>query len=104
VKAMDGYSMKVNVPKGMSLKIVIKGGLWFYQAMPNGPVNWKISEYDDRNLRQEFTVIESGKSSDLKIHFSANSMYSEDPVEYITIEYYENNATTPTKTKQLYIL
>ncbi|HEY6913216.1 MAG TPA: hypothetical protein VI413_00955, partial [Paludibacter sp.] len=39
------YSMKANLPTGTSLKIVIKGGVWFYVALP-APTNWTISTYN----------------------------------------------------------
>ena len=92
------YSMKADVPEGMRLTIVLKDGSWFYTAIP-APLNWQVSEYDDNNLRQEFVVIESGKPCDLE--FSPDTKSDE---SYITIEYYENGATTPTKTKKLYVL
>jgi hypothetical protein len=83
-------SLAANLPKGTSLKIVIRGGLWWFQAMPNGPVNWTINTYDSDNEIQTFKATESGKSCDLMITF--------EPGEH-TIEYYENNAATPTRTK-----
>ncbi|MCL2327250.1 MAG: hypothetical protein FWC39_01920 [Bacteroidetes bacterium] len=93
------YSMAADVPKGMSLKIVLKGGIWYYEALPSGPINWSITQYDFSNRRQEFTVTENGKPCDLKfiIHSSENTQ------PYITIEYYENGASTPTKVKNLLI-
>ena len=96
VKANDYYSMKADVPKGMSLKIVLKDGIWAYEVSSDEPVNWKVSQYD--NLRQEFIVIKSGKLSDLKIEFWSTFG------KYITIEYYENGDKTPTKTKILEII
>ncbi len=84
----SGLSLSANLPKGTSLKIVIKGGIWYYRVMPNGPINWTISDYS--NEQQTFVVTESGKSCDLSIEFDSGTH---------TIEYYENNSLTPTKTK-----
>ena len=104
--ASSQNSMKADVPKEMSLKIVLKGGEWAYD--PVTARNWRVSEYDSDNLRQEFTITKSGKSSDVDIQISsyAHIMNGEQEwteIEYITIEYYENGATTPKKTKKLYI-
>jgi hypothetical protein len=86
-------SMAANLPKGASLKIIIKGGLWWYNAMPNGPVNWTITNYDFAAEEQIFTATESGKSCDLVIGFETGMH---------TIEYYENNAATPTRIKVIH--
>jgi len=85
------YSMKANLPAGTSLKIVIKGGLWFYVALPV-PTNWTANIYNETTKMQEFTVTESNKANDINMFFQQGN---------ITIEYYENGATTPTRTKQL---
>ncbi len=81
----SGLSLAANLPKGTSLKIVIKGGSWYYQSLPNGPVNWTI------DLQQQTLIAtESGKSCDLIIQFESGTY---------TIEYYENNSLTPTRKK-----
>jgi hypothetical protein len=87
------YSMAANLPKGTTLKIVLKGGLWLTRILPEGPVNWTISSY--LNQQQTFTVIESGTNCDLNIRFPNSGS--------ITIEYYENNADVPTKVKELIV-
>ncbi|MCL2290007.1 MAG: hypothetical protein FWC34_04790 [Bacteroidetes bacterium] len=86
------YSMRAEVPVGLSLTVMLKNGLWFYDAM--SPINWMITTYDDNTRSQRFTIMESGKISDLSFLPSGKS-------EYITIEYYENEAVTPTKIKTL---
>jgi len=88
-----GYSMAAYLPIGTNLKIILRGGLWWYRAMPNGPINWTISLYS--NEIQTFIATESGKNCDLAIQLPYN--------DTITIEYYENNSITPTKIKQLII-
>ncbi|MBN2215431.1 MAG: hypothetical protein JW723_14420 [Bacteroidales bacterium] len=96
--ARKDYSMAADLPVGTSLKIVMKGGMWYYNVMPNGPVNWNITTYDFSSRMQTFTAVEDGKSCDLTIMF--------DPPENqgdLTIEYYENGSLTPTKIKHLTI-
>ena len=85
----SNMSLAANLPKGTSLKIVIKSGIWSFYADPYGPVNWSYNIYDFNTEQQTFTAIESGKSCDLKIaDFSGD-----------TIEYYENNSVIPTRIK-----
>lgn len=104
-KSMEtkSYSLAANVPVGAALKIVMKGNGWFYSISPNGPVNWKVSNFDHDKKEQTFTFINSGESdlfttinpdekSDLLIKLLAGTH---------TIEYYENNATVPTRTKEI---
>ena len=90
-------SMRADVPLGLSLVIILKSedAEWFYEMMPNAPINWTIGEYYSNPQHQKFTVTESGKMSDL--NFGVFTTPSN-----ITIEYYENGDTTPTKTKLLY--
>jgi len=90
------YSLAADIPIGNSLKIIIKGGLWGYEVIPNGPINWEVSEYSFSALTQTFTSIESGKSCDLKISFDHTTTG-----DSITIEYYENEAENPTKIKKV---
>jgi len=87
------YSLSANVPVGASLKIVIKNGQWYYGALPL-PVNWTISTYDDVKQEQVYTVTTSGENADVVILFEPGSH---------TIEYYENNALTPTRVKQIVV-
>jgi hypothetical protein len=88
-----GYSLAANLPVGAGLKIILRGGMWWYRAMPGGPINWTISMYN--NERQTFTATESGKDCDLQIQLVGK--------DTIFIEYYENNAVTPAKIKELII-
>jgi len=88
-------TMAADIPIGNTLKIILTGGFWGIQTLPDGPVNWEYSQYDQINKTQTFTVKEPGTSSDLKIVF--------EPGETITIEYFENSTVTPSKTKVIYI-
>jgi len=93
--------LRAEVPVGLSLKIVIKDGMWYYQTHPNGPINWSCGIYNEKDKRQEFTVKEGGTPSDL--HLKLHTGTVDENVEYITIEYYENDSMTPTKTKRVFI-
>jgi len=80
-------SMKAIVPKGMSLRIVMKDGLWSY----TNPLNWSAGTYDYSNQCQEFIVTESGKASDLQLYIESVALGE----SHITIELYENGSVTP---------
>jgi len=84
----SGLSLAANLPKGTSLKIIIKGGTWYYQQLPRAPINWTVDQYQSE--QQTFTATESGKSCDLIIQFEGGTH---------TIEYYENGSATPTHIK-----
>lgn len=86
------YSLKADLPAGTSLKVHIKNGLWHYVALP-APLNWTASVYNGAEKSQVFTVNEATKNNDLTIMFSSKGV--------ITLEYYENQAVTPTKTKTI---
>lgn len=90
----SNMSLAAELPKGASLKIVIKNGMWYYRNDPCGPVNWTISEYNYGLQQQTFTVTESGKSCDVFILFNPGTH---------VIEYYENNSVTPTRIKTILI-
>lgn len=94
VFSSNQLSLAAELPRGTSLKIVIKNGQWSYVQLPNAPINWKASDYDDVNETQTFTVQESGKASDLIISFLSGNH---------VIEYYEKGAQTPTRIKNIEI-
>ncbi len=93
INSSYGYSMAAIIPEGLNLKLILKGGMWWYRTSPEGPVNWKISTYNANRRYQEFESVESGKNCDVYVIFQAR--------DTITIEYYENNAVNPTKVKTL---
>ena len=102
------YSMCADVPRGLSLKIIIRngpdmdsGGSWVYWASPDHPVNWRVSLYDSKKQCQEFTILEYEIQNDLKIQFATQN-FTGNP-QYILIEYYENASETPTKVKRVYL-
>jgi len=85
------YAMMAKLPSGSSLKIVIKGGLWYYTAMP-APLNWTAGTYNQATKIQEFNVNNSTSPNNIAMMFEQGT---------ITIEYYENGATVPTRVKEL---
>lgn len=93
------YSIAADLPKGASLKIILKGGVWYYRVSPDGPVNWDVSQYNFSQKSQIFTSIETGTSCDISIHFGFVNEQ-----EDLQIEYYENGSSSPTKIKNLTII
>ena len=104
VSDRSDYSLCADVPAGIKLKVIIKGGsrtekkfrlsVWggFYVGTQD---NWMVSSFNEEIGGNILTSIESGRSCDLKIMLSG---------EYdIILEYYENGATEPTKVKQVKI-
>jgi hypothetical protein len=98
IKAYNGhdtinnfYSMKAELPEGTSLKVVLKEGLWYYRSIP-APENWTVGNYDGVTRSQVFTVTQSNVPNDLRIAVVAGK---------ITVEYYANGASVPTRVKQL---
>jgi hypothetical protein len=96
-------SMAAELVKGTALKIKISAvdttarningqvPRW-WQALGFN-LNWSVSEYDTKNYCQTFTAVESGKSCDLLLYL--------DPGAFL-IEYFEMNATVPTRKKIIY--
>lgn len=106
------YSMNADIPLGMNLRIVINDGnrlgssgslfMWPSESGFDGN-NWQIGLRDQNNYNQEFIMIASGSSCDVKLGFWIGKKFQEIYRDYIMIEYYENGSETPTKTKKLYI-
>ena len=90
------YSLTANTPEGVDLKIVLKGGLWYYSIAP-APVNWVASTYNENEKMQEFLVVNSGAASHLNVSFPSNQEQT------ITIEYYEAGSKEPTKVRKITI-
>lgn len=93
-------SMAADLPVGTSLKLILKGGLWWYRAMPNGPKNWDIGTYDHLRQQQEFIATSSGNRSDVNIMFDVEPGGQ----RKFSIEYYENGAETPTRMREVTIV
>jgi len=89
------FSFSAKIPKDGDLVVKLKktsGGNWFIAA--GTQTNWAVSNYDSSTETQTFTAISDEKTCDLKMEIL--------PGTYI-IEYYENEATTPTRVKQIEI-
>ena len=84
------YSMKANLPLGTKLRVVLRDNKW-YSA---GSSTWISGAYNASTKAQEFSVYTSNTPNNLPIMFDPGT---------VTIEYYENDATTPTKVKQLVV-
>lgn len=108
VVANQDYSLAAVLPEGTKLKIKLSGGLWYYRALPNGPVNWSVSNYDSDSKTQLFTSLVPGEPCDLSIRFSpprsetdsstmTDTLYNTE----ILVEYFENLSDTPTRAKIL---
>jgi len=90
------YSVNAEAPAGAGLKIIIKsvssvqymewGG--FY---PHSVENWYVTNYDSESRSNTMKLYESGKTANVTVTLFNDCI----------IEYYENGATTPTKTKQI---
>ncbi len=98
----QNYSMAADIPVGSKLTIKLSGGIWGYQTMPDGPVNWDVTNYNWEEESQLFTSKESGVSSDLKIIFmgQADSTFTG---KGILVEYFENLSDTATRKKIILI-
>ena len=94
------YSLAAYLPRGSSLVVKLSGGLWFYRVSPNGPLNWKVSEYDGISKSQTFTAIESGAYCDLAFQFGFFAD-SSNLGGAILLEYFENGSETATRNKIL---
>jgi len=96
------HSLAAQLASGTSLKIKISSiftyddtgavtkPMWY--RFSGSEINWSVSDFDFDSYSQTFTAIESGKSCDLKMFFEQGSFL---------IEYYEMNATVPTRTKTI---
>jgi hypothetical protein len=94
-------SIAAKLPKGTSLKIILKEipgvplGSTAIQSIPNAPVNWSFTTWTTLSPKQQTIIaLESGKDCDLILYVLGSGGSTK-------VEYYENNATTPTRTKIL---
>ncbi len=95
------YSLSAYLPRGSSLMVKLSGGIWFYRVSPNGPLNWKVSDYNQDAKTQTFTAKQSGAFCDLSIQFGFYAD-SSNLGGGILMEYFENDSETATKSKTIY--
>ncbi len=105
------YSLAADLPAGTHVKVRLSGGMWWYRAIPEGPKNWTVSQYDSGNKSQLFTSTAPGELSDLSIQFpppssQVDSSTMQDSLfnQEILIECFENFSDTVTWSKKLEIL
>jgi len=92
------YSLEASLSDGATLKIKITAlspvtgilGLWWYDS--SLPINWNIGNLDLNSNSQILTSIETNKTCDVAILFPKGSFL---------IEYFEENATIPTRSKTI---
>ena len=87
------YDLAADLPIGTSLKIIMRlnsGDPWGFDDYSN----WYYTYWN--GVDQTFTAIESGKSCNARLYLFQGSSF--------TIEYYENNSITPTRTKQITVI
>jgi hypothetical protein len=88
------YAMSAYVDFGKALKVIFKGSSsngWVINAYNNPPLGWVAGTFNSTTFSQEFKT--TFNKSDMAIVFPSG--------EKVTVEIYENNATTPTKIKYL---
>ena len=95
----EELSLAALLPEGSSLKIVLSGGMWYYRAMPQGPVNWNISIYDYGRMQQEFTATSPGEASDVNIMFEV----PQGGEHSFHLEYLENGLTDPARVRDILV-
>ena len=88
-------SLQAKIPEGQKLKIVITGlttqfptGVWYIDS--GSGHNWAVAKYDISTDTQIFQSIDGGLTCDIRMEFDIGTFQ---------IDYYENEATTPTATK-----
>lgn len=92
------HSLMAKLSNGASLKIKITSlsseidprPVWYYSS--GTEINWSIANVDLVNFTQTISSLESGKSCDLKMFFDVGTFL---------IEYFEMDATSPTRTKTI---
>ncbi len=111
LKAYTWYSLAADLPDGTELKVVMKGGIWHNEILPNGPINWNFSLYDETGEVQTFTSREPGKACDMRIKFILPDGVPQEPFEWpelidsdtVTLEYYVNMSDIPSQEKTIII-
>jgi hypothetical protein len=88
------HSFQARLPEGKKLKIVITGNVAFPYAIWGSRAihNWALSNFDITSYTQIFQSIDGGQTCELDINFPAGSYQ---------IDYYENDATSPTYSKTI---
>jgi hypothetical protein len=97
LNSIDEYSFSATLQSDAALKIIITNlstdtkSVWFYEEGSNE--GWSITDYDNNSNQQIFTSLKSG-TLDLQTVFSGSA-------GSCRLDYYENNSTTPVKSRHL---
>ena len=91
----ENSSFQAKIPEGQKLKVVVTSltptfptGVWGVGSFNN----WAVSTFDINTYTQIFQSIDGGLTSTLLIYFYTGSF---------KIDYYENDASSPTATKTI---
>lgn len=90
ITSMSADTTTINPTDTTQVQIIVRKAQWFY-ALGTG-INWSITNFDTNNYTQTFTALEPDKSCDLNMFFEKGTF---------KIEYFEMNATVPTRTKTI---
>ena len=92
----EHHSFQAQLPEGKKLKIVITGNAAFPNAYwaSRAIHNWAIFRFDIAAITQTFQSIDGGQTCVLEIQFADGSYQ---------IDYYENDATSPTYSKTIVV-
>ena len=92
----EHHSFQAKLPEGKKVKIVITGNVAFPYAIwgSRSIHNWAISGFDIATYTQIFQSIDGGQTCVLEIHFTAGTYQ---------VDYYENEATSPTYSKTIVV-
>ena len=89
-------SFQAKLPEGQKLKVVLTGNPILPYAIwgTSSYNNWAISRFDVASHTQVFQSIDGGHTCELSIHFTAGTYQ---------VDYYENEATSPTYSKTIVV-
>jgi len=96
---IEDVSLRAKLPEGKKIKIVMtvltsafpEGAWWYVGGTSN---NWAISKFDMSARIQVFQTIDGGHTCDLSMQFDEGTF---------RIDYYENDATSPTYSKTIVV-
>ena len=79
------YSFSAITPSWCPLKVEVRGlGEWYYEVMPEGPENWKVSTFVTKEgyHSQTFTVVNPGQKSLLKFEPGYQNVYGSEDTDF----------------------
>jgi len=87
-------SLQAKLPEGRKLKVVLTGNPILPYAIwgSHSSNNWAISSFDIMSHSQVFQSIDGGHTCELQVQFTEGTYQ---------VDYYENDATSPTYSKTI---